>query len=426
MQLQLPKLNPVTLHYFENCVGCGVCAPSCPYFYVDEKYAPVEKAEVVRTMLRKKYTLSGKILGPLVGAGVPKSPEDLRKLLNYAYMCTNCGHCYVVCPFGIDSGAVVRLLRQTLYSSGVAPAVLKKLAEAEGSGHYLNKPAVKSLWDNFLKAAEAPVGRKGANVLLFVSVSDLVFARDAVLSAVKILKHVGEDFTLPERPLGIRPPLADVVGDAVGVRQTTLDIVSYIEGLSPKAVVVVDGGHVYPYLRFEASNILKKRLSFRVLHFSELLYEYLKQGRLKLKKLGVSAAWHDPCQLGRRGGVFEEPREVLKHAVDLKELPRKSADAICSGGCETAYLTEDVYVKLLQLLEIDPRSVAEDGEYMKKVEDAYRIAVRRKMEEIKKAGVKHVITACPMSAYAMRLGGKLYGVEVEVEDFAVVVAKALE
>jgi len=427
MQLAVPKLNSVTLHYLESCVGCGTCEHSCPFFYFDPKYGPAEKAELIRQILRTRYTVAGRLLGPLVGAKMPKTQEELWELLDYAYKCTNCGHCYATCTYGIDSGAMVRLLRQTLYTVGLAPTVLKRLAEFETKKLYLGQTELRKMWEDFLKVAEAPVGKKGANVLLFISLGDVIFSKDALLNTIKILKRVGEDFTLPERPLGIRPPIADVVGDVSGTKEVVADVVSYIESLSPKVVVTIDGGYVYSYLRFEATNILKKKFSFKVLHITELLYEYILQGRLKLKRLNTSVAWHDPCQLGRRGGVFKEPRELLKRIVDLKELPHNKMDTVCSGGCEVAYLTKDVYSQLSQILGInlDPADEREK-KILETTEEAYRVGIRRKMEDIKKSGARLVVTACPMSINAIRLGGKLYGVDVEVEDIVNLVAKALE
>jgi Fe-S oxidoreductase len=429
MQLQLPKLNPVTLHYFENCVGCGACALSCPYFYVDEKYAPVEKAEILRQMLRKKYTLAGKLLGPLVGAKMPKSEDKLWEYLEYAYRCTNCGHCYVACPYGIDSGAMVRLLRQTLYKAEVAPTLMRNFAQFEGERLYLSHPAIKSMWEEFLKVAEAPVGKKGARVLFLVTVMDLVLMRDAVFNTIKILKKVGEDFTLPERPLGVRPPIGTVVGNPDAVKKVITDIVSYIETLSPQIVITIDGGFVYPNLRFEATNVLKKKFSFKVLHISELLAEYLRENKLKLKKLDIATTWHDPCQLGRRGGVFEEPRIVLENFTNFRDMPHNRQNSICcGGGGGMGYLLEEEHMAMSKLLGVDIWSSLSEREksFIKRSEAAYYKAIERKMEDVKKSGAKVVVTACPVGIATIARGAKLYGVNVEVDHLVNLVAKALE
>ncbi|ACB39354.1 (Fe-S)-binding protein [Pyrobaculum neutrophilum] len=430
--LAVPKLNSVTLHYFENCVGCAACAPSCPYFYVDERYSPVEKAEFLREMLRARYTLSGRLFGRLVGARMPKSEDEMWKILEFAYRCTNCGHCYVTCPFGIDSGAMVRLLKQTLYSAGVAPTLMKQFAGFEGSGQYLQHPSVKGVWDAFMAEAAklgAPVDKKGARVLLMVSFMDVVLMRDTVLNTIKILKRVGEDFTIPSRPLGVRPPIGAVVGDPAAQRAAVEDVVKYAESISPQILVTIDGGFVYPNLRFEATNLLRRKFSFKVYHVTELLAEYLREGKLKLKKTGAKVTWHDPCQLGRRAGVFEEPREVLEAFTDYRDLPHNRANSLCCGGGDGINcLTKEMHMAMGKLLGMDIWGMlsAREKEFVEKSEDAYKKAIRRKMDDVRKSGAEVVVTACPVGIETIRLGTQLYGVNAKVVHIVDLVAEALE
>jgi Fe-S oxidoreductase len=60
----------------------------------------------------------------------------------------------------------------------------------------------------------------------------------------------------------------------------------------------------------------------------------VRTGKLRLRKLGKSATFHDPCQLVRRGGAIEAPREVLQAlGVELREMyPTKGANWCCGGG----------------------------------------------------------------------------------------------
>jgi Fe-S oxidoreductase len=51
------------------------------------------------------------------------------------------------------------------------------------------------------------------------------------------------------------------------------------------------------------------------------------------KKLELSAAYHDPCNLARGMGMVNEPREVLKEiGVNVVELPTSGKAAECCGG----------------------------------------------------------------------------------------------
>jgi len=52
--------------------------------------------------------------------------------------------------------------------------------------------------------------------------------------------------------------------------------------------------------------------------------------------------FQDPCELGRQGGIYDAPRDILKSmpGIELIELEREKADAYCCGGgglCKAAY-----------------------------------------------------------------------------------------
>ena len=52
------------------------------------------------------------------------------------------------------------------------------------------------------------------------------------------------------------------------------------------------------------------------------------------KEVKVKAVYHDPCRLGRRLGVFDEPREVLASipGLELLEFERSRKNSLCCGG----------------------------------------------------------------------------------------------
>jgi Fe-S oxidoreductase len=47
-----------------------------------------------------------------------------------------------------------------------------------------------------------------------------------------------------------------------------------------------------------------------------------------------TVVYHDPCYLGRHGGIYEEPRRVLAGipGLELREMPRNRAEALCCGA----------------------------------------------------------------------------------------------
>jgi len=69
-----------------------------------------------------------------------------------------------------------------------------------------------------------------------------------------------------------------------------------------RTLVLPECGHAYGALRWQGANVYGKPLPFQVLHISEYLAENVRNGQLNLKKLNKTAAYHDPCQVSRRGG----------------------------------------------------------------------------------------------------------------------------
>ena len=54
-----------------------------------------------------------------------------------------------------------------------------------------------------------------------------------------------------------------------------------------------------------------------VLHYTQYIKGLVEQGRLKLSSCDERLVYHDPCELGRGCGVYEEPREVLSQVGTL-------------------------------------------------------------------------------------------------------------
>ncbi|MFQ5905798.1 MAG: (Fe-S)-binding protein [bacterium] len=58
-----------------------------------------------------------------------------------------------------------------------------------------------------------------------------------------------------------------------------------------------------------------------------------KLNGLKPRRIGKKVTYHDPCDLGRGLGVFEEPRDVLrKLGAELVEMKGNRTLSICCGG----------------------------------------------------------------------------------------------
>ena len=113
----------------------------------------------------------------------------------------------------------------------------------------------------------------------------------------------------------------------------TLKLVDAAITCRAKVVVLPECGHAYSALRWQGAEMLGRALAFRVLHISEFLAENVASGRIRVKPLEASVAFHDPCQVSRRGGATQAPRDVLAAlGMKLRETEDTGDLNFCCGG----------------------------------------------------------------------------------------------
>jgi len=95
-----------------------------------------------------------------------------------------------------------------------------------------------------------------------------------------------------------------------------------------------------------------KEKGINVVHITQFLKDY---------EFGVETdkrvTYHDPCDLGRHCGIYEEPREIiLKIAPNFVEMPHNRADALCcgaGGGVRGAYPKNSIAMARRRLEEVE-------------------------------------------------------------------------
>ena len=93
-------------------------------------------------------------------------------------------------------------------------------------------------------------------------------------------------------------------------------------------------GHAYMAIRWEGPNLIDRPFNFKVLHILEVLDDLREQGRLKLSgKEAQRLTYHDPCQVSRRGGVVQQPRNLMDMvAENFVEMPDSGTMNWCCGA----------------------------------------------------------------------------------------------
>ncbi|MGD8619752.1 MAG: (Fe-S)-binding protein [Gammaproteobacteria bacterium] len=334
------EIDAPTAAFFSSCVRCGMCAEACLFYTEtgDPQYTPIHKLEPLRKVWKQEYTFWGK-LGKALGINKPLTDQDLVDWETLVYdSCTLCGRCSMVCPVGNDLAYMIRKLREGMAIAGHAPPGLvgaTKRAVTIGSPMGVKLPALQAQ----IRAVEADTGMKipmdvaNADYMLLLSSMEIMNFPEFIGAVAKIFDRAGVSWTLSSQAFeatnsGIQIGVSDIAAELV---QRVVDAAAK---LKVKNVISPECGHAYMAIRWEGPNLVGKPFDFKVIHILELLDELHRDGRLKLKdKLNARVTFHDPCQIGRRGGVLEQPRALLGElASNFVELPETGRMNWCCGG----------------------------------------------------------------------------------------------
>ena len=137
------------------------------------------------------------------------------------------------------------------------------------------------------------------------------------------------------------------------------------------------------------------------LHASECLAELIDQGRLVLRETNLTVTYHDPCDLGRKSGIYEAPRHVLQSipGLTLVEMSDCRADSLCCGGGGN-------------LETYDPDLVASISS--------------RRLAQAQRAGAQAIVSACQQCERTLTAAARRERVRLKVMDIVEIVWNALD
>ena len=342
--------------FLSSCVHCGMCAEACLFYTEtgDPKYTPIHKVEPLRKVWQQEYTFWGK-LGKALGLCKPLTDEDLTEWETLVYdSCTLCGRCSMVCPVGNDIAYMIRKTREGMAAAGHAPDGLigaSQRAITIGSPMGVRLPALQAQIRHMEQeyGIQIPVDVEGADYMCLLSSMEIMNFPEYLGSIGRIFKHAGVSWTLSSEAFeatnsGIQIGVSDIA--AILVQR----IVDAAEKLGVKAVISPECGHAYVALRWEGPNLIGKPFGFKVLHILEVLDELRAQGKLNIRDKEIrKLTYHDPCQIGRRGGVLEQPRKLLdmvaENFVDMPEAGKMNWCCGAGGGVSTNERADDLRLK---------------------------------------------------------------------------------
>jgi Fe-S oxidoreductase len=344
--------------FLDICVRCGACADKCHFFIGsgDPKNMPVLRAELLRSIYRRYFTLSGKVFGKLAGAR-ELTEEVLKEWFYYFYQCTECRRCSVFCPYGIDTCEITMMGRELLNLVGCnINWVIEPASNCFRTGNHLGIPphAFKSTVDFAIDEIkeitgieiEVPINRKGAEIL-FISPSADYFASPhwyTFLGYLLLFHEIGLDYTWST--YASEGGNFGLFHSAELAKRLNAKIYSEAKRLGVKWVLGGECGHMWrvihqymdtfngpaDFLEEPVSPVTGTRFenatSTKMVHICEFTADLIQNKRIKLdpsRNDKWKVTYHDSCNISRGVGLLEEPRYILRNVCnEFYEMPENT------------------------------------------------------------------------------------------------------
>jgi Fe-S oxidoreductase len=322
-----PPTHATNAHVAEDeylhCIRCGLCLSVCPLYRLTLNETDSPRARVA--LLRA------------VREGLVEQPTGETAAL--FFRCVLCGACTFTCPSGVTVDRILELTRGEMAELGLAPEPLIALGDRIAQGHNISGEPNENrlMWADNLPNRPTGIGKEQADVVYFVGCVSAMFPRSysVAQSFVELLEKADVDYgLLGEQEWCCGYPQA-IGGDPGGARETMRHNLDAVKALRPKTLVTTCPS-CYHFWKHSYPVALEEDIDFEVLHATEFLADLLEAGRLPLRDdmREQVVTYHDPCDLGRKSGVFEAPRRILAQIPGLKlvEMPENREGSHCCGG----------------------------------------------------------------------------------------------
>ncbi len=382
IDLELARTSGFDAEKLSTCIQCGTCSSSCPTW--------------------SAMDVSPRQIWRMVSLGMK---EEIRSL-NTMWLCTACNSCTVRCPRDIQVSENMRLVREWVLRDGLqeTPPVLGKLSDSIRASHNMmgDNNDTRLIWSSNLPDGLGELKRQ-AEVLWFVGcvASFYPMAYKIPQALVQIFHRSGVDFTLmggeewccgfPLFTAGMSDQVRELgVHNLEGVRATGARTI-----VSTCASCFHTWKHIYP----EMLPGFPKDLE--VLHATEYLARLVENGTITLGPVERTITYHDPCDLGKRNNIFEEPRYVLQKipGIKLVEMANHHQNSLCCGG---------------------------GGNVEAFSPDAVNEASKNRLEQALATGAEYVVSACQQCMRTFFNGTRKHNIRLRTMDFTQLVLESME
>jgi Fe-S oxidoreductase len=296
------RFNSYSNFEIQSCPKCGVCIDACPV------HAGVEKD------------------------GIPpayfiRSVRENKANLDSTYDCLLCGRCEAYCPVGIHINNL-RISQRVEFAGNLV-----------GSCAYLE-----------------PAAEKPAPVAYFAGCMTHL-TPGIKLSMEKIFDSAGVDYRFIDRDGSVccgRPLWM------AGKEQQARELMEHNRNLIESTgcdTLVLSCPICYKIFKEEYG------LNMKILHHSQFILKLIEERKISIHKDDIRVVFHDPCELGRGSGIYDEPRQVIEQGATLVSADNERNMSVCCGGSLgstgiSSYKRDEVsHLALDTLMANDPQAI---------------------------------------------------------------------
>ena len=275
-----------------SCPSCGLCIDACPM-----------------------GVLKGNIKDTTVYLNRQIRRNNEARIEEISDKCLLCGKCTAICPVGVE-GDKLRIAQRSVRKYNLGPDYSN--IDVSADIQRCNKFVFNQ--NNIVSSSE------NEKILYFGGC--MTALTPAIMKATgSILGKAGIEYEIMDRDGGIccgRPMfMAGRFSQAMQLVEKNTEIIMK----SGADTLLLSCPICYKIFR-EKYHLP----GIEIIHHTEYFERLLQSGRLKVRKEDVRYVYHDPCELGRGCGVYEQPRHVLSAAGELVEAEKNRKESICCGG----------------------------------------------------------------------------------------------
>ncbi len=290
-----------------KCSRCGFCQSVCPAFGATLRPALNARGK----MLLLKEIMDGEI-------------DFSDELIETFFQCTTCASCFENCPSGVNVAEIIKQARKDMVHIGSChPAFtgMNKVLQQHTNIYAEDEP------EDFERERN-----KQAKYVYFIGCVGSYREDESTMATLDLLDRLEVDYTLIDEVCcsGVLEDVGYQINDNLAKKNIDL-----ILATGAKTVIT---GCPYCFRTFNEKSQYDrlKDAGLKVSHITQFLAGFDLNVSTKKR-----VTYHDPCDLGRHCGIYEEPRQTIRKITsDFVELEHHHANSLCcgsGGGVRGAY-----------------------------------------------------------------------------------------